>query len=80
MDIPEICPWVGGTLILSPKSFRLVKDSIAGGGEFLSVKMGSEEYQIFNCLSLEEDGLAASEVDHDGDLALWVKPSYCPGE
>lgn len=72
MDIPEICPWVGGTLILSPKAFRLVKDSITGCGEFLPLKVGPEEYQIFNCLSLGEDDLAASEVEYDGDLALWV--------
>ena len=72
MGTPEICPWVGGTLILSPKAFRLLKGSIKGCGEFLPIKVGPEEYQIFNCLSLGEDDLLASEVEHDGDLALWV--------
>ncbi len=40
VDIPEICQWVGGTLILSPKAFRAVEDSTAGCGEFYRSRLG----------------------------------------
>lgn len=51
---PDISCWVDATLVLSPKAYRLLKDSIATIGEFLPVTIGSETHYIFNCLQLAE--------------------------
>ncbi|ACR10650.1 conserved hypothetical protein [Teredinibacter turnerae T7901] len=71
-DIPDLCPWVGATLILSPKAFRLLEDALRNDGEFLPLLVGDEEYQLFNCLSVGVDDREASEVEVDGDIELWV--------
>jgi len=56
--IPDISPWVDATLLLSPKAFRLLGDSLKPYGEFLPIliEMGEawEEYKIFNCLTMAE--------------------------
>lgn len=72
-DFPEVCPWIGGTLILSPRAYRLLRDSLKNDGEFLPILVNGEEYQIFNCLSLGLDDVDASCVVYDGDVALWVE-------
>ena len=48
---PDICKWIDATLLLSPKAYRLLGDSMAPYGEFLSVILDGETYQIFNCLT-----------------------------
>lgn len=71
-DVPDISPWVGATLVLSPKAYRLLKDTLEKDGEFLPLKINSEKYFLFNCLSLGQDDKQLSEIEYDGDIPLWV--------
>ena len=52
--IPDISLWSGGagsSLVLSPKAYRTLKDSLQAYGEFLPVEVAGETYHIFNCLT-----------------------------
>lgn len=50
--IPDIAPWIGATLLLSPRAFTLLNDVLKSHGEFLPIVIEDETYQIFNCLTL----------------------------
>jgi len=49
--IPDISQWEKGTLILSPRAYRLLGDILEGEseGEFLPVNVADEVFYIFNC-------------------------------
>ena len=53
--IPDITPWIGATLLLSPKSHRYLYELLRPYGEFLPVIIENDTYQIFNCLTLVEE-------------------------
>lgn len=50
--IPDISCWVDAALVLSPRAYRFLNDSLAAYGEFLPVIVGGEKYYIFNCFTL----------------------------
>lgn len=52
--LPDICRWIGATLVLSPKAFSLLSDLISPFGECLSVDVNGETYTIFNCLTFAD--------------------------
>jgi hypothetical protein len=50
-QIPDISCWVDATLVLSPKAYRLLKDTLERSGEFLPVEVGGDLHYIFNCFA-----------------------------
>lgn len=48
---PDISCWIDATLVLSPKAYRLLKDSFEGLGELLPVEVAGEVHYIFNCFT-----------------------------
>lgn len=50
-ETPDISCWVDASLVLTPKAFRLLKDSLAPHGEFLPVMVAQELHYIFNCFT-----------------------------
>ncbi|HTF94719.1 MAG TPA: response regulator receiver protein [Cellvibrio sp.] len=50
--IPDIAAWIDATLLLSPRSYRLLGDLLSPYGEFLPIQIDNEIYQIFNCLTV----------------------------
>lgn len=52
--IPDITPWIFATLVLSPRAYRLLEDTMKLFGEFLPILIGDETYYIFNCLTIAE--------------------------
>ena len=51
-QIPDISCWVDATLVLSPRAYRLLKDTLSNSGEFLPVQVGNDVHYIFNCFAL----------------------------
>lgn len=49
--MPDISYWIGATLVLSPKAYRLLFDLFSQYGEFLPFTVNDEVYHIFNCLN-----------------------------
>lgn len=56
--IPDITTWICASLLLSPKAYRFLGETLSPFGEFLPILIESgdnwEEYQIFNCLTLAD--------------------------
>lgn len=52
--LPDISCWIGATLLLAPKAFRLLGELFSQCGEFLPIFIEGEKYQIFNCLTVCE--------------------------
>lgn len=63
-SIPDICLWRGFTLVLSSIAHKILSSKLEPFGEFLPVHYGSQEYYIFNCLTL---GLA-DEINSQQDI------------
>lgn len=62
--IPDITGWIGATLLLSPKAYRLLGDSLSPFGEFLPIVIDDlGEFQIFNCLSFNQEDLIHKRED-----------------
>ena len=57
VEIPDISQWDRGTLILSPKAYRLLGDILKtdSDGEFLPVDVEGETFYIFNCFVFGEE-------------------------
>lgn len=53
--IPDISYWLEASLVLSPRAYRLLGDSLKQCGELLPVEAEGETYYIFNCLTVGED-------------------------
>ncbi len=62
--IPDITTWIDATLVLSPKAYRLLSDSLAPYGELLPFNIESEIFYIFNCLNIAEVIEAGSSETH----------------
>lgn len=67
-EIPDVSLWIDGSLILSPKSHRLLGDLLSKYGEFLPVTVGAEGYFIFNSLTYGEDNLSKCLKSDDGSV------------
>ena len=50
--LPDLSCWIGATLLLSPKAYRLLGETLKPFGEFLPISIENDVYQIFNCLSI----------------------------
>ena len=53
--IPDLSHWTNGTLVLSPKSHRLLGELLAQSGELLPVTVGTDTYYIYNCFVFGEE-------------------------
>lgn len=53
--IPDIRIWVHSSLVLSPRAYRLLGDSLKTCGELLPLQAYGETYYVFNCLTVGED-------------------------
>lgn len=76
--IPDICKWIDATLVLSPKAYRLLGDTLTVWGEFLPVKVNDATFYIFNCLtnvSLDEN---ASEKEIFDGIVMGYKSIAFP--
>lgn len=51
-QIPDISNWIGATLVLSPKAYRLLNELLTPFGEFLPVLIEQDTFYIFNCLTI----------------------------
>lgn len=49
--IPDICTWIGSSLILSPKAREALHPHIDRFGELLPLNIGDETFYLFNCLT-----------------------------
>lgn len=47
--IPDIAKWIDASLVLSPKAYRLLGDTLKEYGELLPITVKKETYYIFNC-------------------------------
>lgn len=68
--IPDISTWIGATLVLSPKAYRYLGDTLKGYGELLPVKVGDEIFYIFNCLTKGEEAPELCEYEMLGDVPI----------
>lgn len=61
--IPDITTWIDATLLLSPKSYRLVGDLLKPFGEFLPIIIENENYNLFNCLTVVDAVVENSDAN-----------------
>ncbi len=68
-EIPDISCWIGATLILSNKAYNLLKSELKPYGEFLPVQCASNNFYIFNCLTIVNVDEQKSEQElFDGEV------------
>ena len=72
-EIPDISCWVDASLVLSPKAYRLLKDSLAAIGEFLPVNVDNQLHYIFNCFQLADEDDEKSKFNIEEGLASGLK-------
>jgi len=65
--IPDICTWLGASIVLSPKAFTALSELLSPYGEFLAVTCASKTYHIFNCLTLGQvDEINSAQIIENG--------------
>ncbi len=81
--IPDVTTWIDATLVLSPKAFRFLGDSLSQYGELLPFHINGEVFYIFNCLTIAEINEAKSSETHIEfspssieDKLVFKTPSY----
>lgn len=52
--IPDLSKWIDSSLVLSPKAYRLLGDTLIEWGELLPITVKGEIFYIFNCLTFGE--------------------------
>ena len=57
-QIPDISCWIDATLVLSPRAYRLLKDTLSNSGELLPVQVGEEHQQIARTDRVAQDQAA----------------------
>lgn len=62
--VPDICHWIDSGLILSPKAYRLLGESLQPYGEFLPLLVGEENYQLFNCFTVGDADEENSQFEY----------------
>lgn len=72
-SVPDISCWIDATLVLSPKSHRLLKDLLNDSGEFLPVLVAGELHYIFNCFVLGEPNEDACEFNREEGMQAGLK-------
>ena len=68
--IPDISTWIGASLVLSPKAYRYLGDTLKGFGELLPVKVSGEVFYIFNCLEKGEENPEQCEYEMLGAVPV----------
>lgn len=63
-QVPDIRHWVDSGLILSPKAYRLLGQSLQPCGEFLPLLVGDETYQLFNCFTVGDADDEKSQFEY----------------
>lgn len=63
-EIPDLSHWTNGTLILSPKSYRLLGDLLRQSGELLPVIVSAETYYIYNCQEFGDEDLSQTKFSY----------------
>ena len=71
--IPDISCWIDASLVLSPKAYRLLRDSLNPIGEFLPVSIDDETHYIFNCFQLAEANEEKSVFNEEKDYRAGLK-------
>ncbi len=69
--IPDICTWIGSSLIFSPKAYEALNDTLSLFGEFLPILVNTDTFYIFNCLThgmTDQLRSKAMKVSDSGDL------------
>ena len=77
--IPDLSQWERGTLLLSPKAYRLLGDILKkdSEGEFLPVDVEGDTYFIFNCFVFGEEQSAKFD-SYDGKPIDLVELTFTP--
>lgn len=80
--IPDVCNWIGATLVLSPKAHRLLHDLLSPFGEFLPVLVEKDTFYIFNCLTqvmsiLNNSEPVFNEYDVNGKVVFKTPEQHC---
>lgn len=65
--IPDISLSMSGTLVLSPKAYRLLGELMKDYGELLPVEADGETYHLFNCLAIGEADMEKSKFDYEDE-------------
>jgi len=79
MKTPDISLWVDASLVLSPRAYRLLGDTLKPSGEFLPITVGKEVFYIFNCLITTEADEDASEIEtFNGEVVSVTKVAFKP--
>lgn len=63
LGIPDLSTWIGASLVLSPKAYRYLGDTLKEAGELLPVTVNNETFYIFNCHSLGKESLGEEDLD-----------------
>lgn len=72
-QVPDISCWIDASLVLSPKAYRILKDSLSAMGEFLPVSICEEVYYIFNCFQLADANEETSVFDEEAGYRAGLK-------
>lgn len=73
VPIPDICRWMGATLILSPKAYESLSELLAPYGELLPVQVGDDIFHIFNCMTYAKVDESRSERTYTGSVIDEIK-------
>ncbi|MCL6272212.1 hypothetical protein M3P05_20020 [Sansalvadorimonas sp. 2012CJ34-2] len=71
--LPDVCVWRGSTLVLSEKAYQVLSSILEPFGELLPVTQNSENYYLFNCLTLGLADELNSEQDIQSGVYMGVK-------
>ncbi len=66
--IPDVSKWIDASLVLSPKAYRYLFDSLKDYGEFLPINVSNDTYYIFNCLTaIDADEPKSKKQFYEGE-------------
>jgi len=61
-QLPDITTWAQGNLVLSPKAYQALNETLSPSGEFLPLIIGDETYYMLNTLFVvPEEGIDRSQ-------------------
>ncbi|AZZ92822.1 hypothetical protein EUZ85_19660 [Hahella sp. KA22] len=77
--IPDISMWLPGTMILSPKAYKVLAELISTCGELLPVNCQGERFYIFNCMTIVNADEAGSRRTMEGGRIVSIdKLNFSP--
>lgn len=60
-EVPDVCLWGAGCLLLSAKAYDALHGALQHDGEFLPIVVDGEPMQIFNCRTFVKEDMTLSE-------------------